>query len=855
MKWLHLSDIHYNPQNDGRSSHELRKKLPEYIKDEHITADHMFVTGDFRHAKFQAEDDGSTAREAAEFIVEIAEAAKIDTSNIHIVPGNHDLKRSENKKRICGIMKDYDPRDGRFRGKGDLSFLIERFGFYKQFVQELTKYGYVSPWSETLLPLHAKRCFPDFNLVYLNTSIICNSNEDRGNLVIGNYDLYRTLEEIKKENPDKPIIVLAHHGIDNFRVDEKRAIEQIFREYPVMLYLCGDAHDPCKGTTNDVLEVTMGCLTYSSGVRTVFSLGELKDKKCSIEAHKWDVDENEWGEYTQFNKKLRTWRLRPDIDKKSSVKVITKNHPVSPTSCFTGREAIMSKIEDMIYKFKIVLLHGMGGIGKSEICRKLFENYSNGHCTKEIEKIGWITYQNSLKESFFNQFPEIKSDDIEEYWSMAKYHIKSQADGLLLILDDANTLEQEELSELSKLGCMVIITSRKKMDRVEMVETDSLSIEECRGLYRVHSHDTISPDDTIDKIVSLAARHTLSVELLAKTQYAAGLEAEELLQELIKSGFDLKEIEESIPYQYSPEQSYNDQTEKRFIEHMSKIFDISEIRENSDELCIMQQLSLLASGVQIEIKLVKKWLDLKNLNSLNSLVRKGWIERCGNQSVSIHPVISDVVQYAAVPSPELADELAGRLADDIKIGTSGIFIEKLDRLVHAETFIKYVTFNTVNVACLLHNTADIYCEQSAYDRALEWFQRALEIKEKILGSEHPDTAISYNNIGRAYSKHGAYDKALEWYLKALKIREKVLGTEHPDAAASYNNIGFIYDSQGAYDRALEWYLKALEINEKVLGPEHPSTATSYNNIGFFYSRQGAYDKALEWFQKTSQSKN
>ena len=32
------------------------------------------------------------------------------------------------------------------------------------------------------------------------------------------------------------------------------------------------------------------------------------------------------------------------------------------------------------------------------------------------------------------------------------------------------------------------------------------------------------------------------------------------------------------------------------------------------------------------------------------------------------------------------------------------------------------------------------------------------------------------------------EKALEWYYKALAIREKVLGAEHPSTAATYANI-------------------------------------------------------------------
>jgi hypothetical protein len=50
MKTLHLSDIHFCPQQDGRSSKQVRQALPQYLEELHVSADHVFVTGNLRHA-------------------------------------------------------------------------------------------------------------------------------------------------------------------------------------------------------------------------------------------------------------------------------------------------------------------------------------------------------------------------------------------------------------------------------------------------------------------------------------------------------------------------------------------------------------------------------------------------------------------------------------------------------------------------------------------------------------------------------------------------------------------------------------------------------------------------------------
>ena len=45
------------------------------------------------------------------------------------------------------------------------------------------------------------------------------------------------------------------------------------------------------------------------------------------------------------------------------------------------------------------------------------------------------------------------------------------------------------------------------------------------------------------------------------------------------------------------------------------------------------------------------------------------------------------------------------------------------------------------------------------------------------------------------------DKAEEMYTRAFNIREKVLGADHPDIAQSCNNLGLLYKTRGELDKA------------------------------------------------------
>ena len=133
-----------------------------------------------------------------------------------------------------------------------------------------------------------------------------------------------------------------------------------------------------------------------------------------------------------------------------------------------------------------------------------------------------------------------------------------------------------------------------------------------------------------------------------------------------------------------------------------------------------------------------------------------------------------------------------------------------------------------------------------YAKALEYYQTALNIREKALDPEHPEVATSYFNIAGAFWNQGAYSQALKFFQKSLTIREKVLGPEHPVVASTYSCIGLTLYKQGELDKALEWLLKAENIMEKNVTPE---LIQLYDNIGVIYREKGNFSKAGEYQKK------
>jgi tetratricopeptide (TPR) repeat protein len=143
-----------------------------------------------------------------------------------------------------------------------------------------------------------------------------------------------------------------------------------------------------------------------------------------------------------------------------------------------------------------------------------------------------------------------------------------------------------------------------------------------------------------------------------------------------------------------------------------------------------------------------------------------------------------------------------------------------------------------------------YSRHGEYTKALDYFNKSLEIRIAVFGESHPDVASCYNNIGAVYCSQGEYAKALEYYDKSLAIRLTVLGESHHEVANSYNNLGVVYDELGEYAKALDFYNKSLKIDLAKLGESHPDIAGSYNNIAVVYNSQGDYSKALDYYEKS-----
>jgi tetratricopeptide (TPR) repeat protein len=147
--------------------------------------------------------------------------------------------------------------------------------------------------------------------------------------------------------------------------------------------------------------------------------------------------------------------------------------------------------------------------------------------------------------------------------------------------------------------------------------------------------------------------------------------------------------------------------------------------------------------------------------------------------------------------------------------------------------------------------AAVLDRRGKYTAARPLYQKALAIDRKVLGEEHPQTAMRYNDLALNLdlTSREKFAEARPLYEKALAIRCKVLGEEHPATADSYNILAVRLYNQRKYAEAKPLYEKALAIRRKVFGEEHLKTADSYDGLAINLDSQGKYAEAQPLFQK------
>ena len=134
--------------------------------------------------------------------------------------------------------------------------------------------------------------------------------------------------------------------------------------------------------------------------------------------------------------------------------------------------------------------------------------------------------------------------------------------------------------------------------------------------------------------------------------------------------------------------------------------------------------------------------------------------------------------------------------------------------------------------------------------AIDKYEHALEIGEKVLGEEHEFIMVCINNLGLSLREIGELQRAKEIHERSVEIGERVFGKEHQNVAIWLNNLGADLLDMGDLEAAKVTFERALAISAKTLGQTPSSSvATRFGNLGRVLQRMGDLPGAKDLFER------
>ncbi|KAL7276144.1 hypothetical protein RUND412_000877 [Rhizina undulata] len=111
------------------------------------------------------------------------------------------------------------------------------------------------------------------------------------------------------------------------------------------------------------------------------------------------------------------------------------------------------------------------------------------------------------------------------------------------------------------------------------------------------------------------------------------------------------------------------------------------------------------------------------------------------------------------------------------------------------------------------------------------------ISKYFSGSDSIKVADASFALGLTYRELGYYKQVEAFYRNAMAGKEKALGKDHLDTLVTVHNIALVFQNQGQYDKALEWHQRSLAGREKAFGKDHLHTLTTVWHASFKFRVQ------------------
>lgn len=527
---VHLSDLHIDSNEDPNLvlvREGISEDLNKIITKNKLKIDALAVTGDIINR-----GNNKSYEMAKNAVRDIMSDLKLEKEDLVMVPGNHDIPRSDFKEGLMLKLKDGRADNLNFVDS-DWNYFKIGFNDYIKFKSEMSDESDYS--KETFGVKVIEKNDVKVNFIELNTAWTTMGNEDYGNLYIGRWQLEAIKKQLNSEESYDLSIALTHHPLDWLKSEERELLKDYLSNKSKIgadVILHGHVHDgelSSESTPDGSLLHLVSGIGYPENYAGVS--GQPKLAKCRYSIYKFNIENNTvecWcrvsnkdGNFKpdtslysnctddgRYLLKMKQNLVVKEIENLSEEKLNTdlELDPVPVTAGWTGRGVELNKMLNSNYS--VAVISGVGGQGKSWLAAEFLKRHAKaGNSDFEIGL--WINCR-ELPDTIHLKLVEIMEVLSEKKETIAKYRDEKIEDTIirfygylkkhkiLLVFDNIDAYvdikNQQIINELSKVLDMALENEHNSL----ILMTCRIPITDNRANFLPIHLNGLSDEDGID---------------------------------------------------------------------------------------------------------------------------------------------------------------------------------------------------------------------------------------------------------------------------------------------------------------------------------------------------------------------
>lgn len=163
---------------------------------------------------------------------------------------------------------------------------------------------------------------------------------------------------------------------------------------------------------------------------------------------------------------------------------------------------------------------------------------------------------------------------------------------------------------------------------------------------------------------------------------------------------------------------------------------------------------------------------------------------------------------------------------------------------------EHVGVNHIETLVSMNNIALVYRELERYDESEKMYRELIELI-KQLDEKHPELGTVYNNFATCMICQERYEDAMNFFEKALDIRKLNFGDNSPFVADIINNMALHCIDLNDLEKSEKYFKKAESIYAQVYHKNHEAYATYLSNYSRLYIKRKDFNNALQCMDKAT----